>query len=74
MVSTFLGAADFQPDDRPIIESAMGLWATLLSGSKETSQAVALESGFLALGLLKCRDAKVRECFKNTLASICKDH
>jgi len=52
VVSTFLGAADFQPDDRPIIESAMGLWATLLSGSKETSQAVALESGFLALGLL----------------------
>jgi len=68
VAKTFLGTtADFRVEDRPIIESAMNLWSSLVS-----ENLAQLDFDFITRGLLTCKDSKVRECFQTSLVQVVK--
>lgn len=49
----------------------MSLWSALLSNSKSEIP-MTIDPSFLKIGLLKCTDTKVRECFSKTFKAISK--
>lgn len=76
VVDLFLSGDDIKAAERFIIDSAMSLWATLISDpNKEADKKdgkTVLSPEFLVKGLIKSKDIKVRECFRDTFKQICE--
>ena len=75
VVDLFLSGDDIKAAERFIIDSAMSLWATLISdpnkeADKKDGKSV-LSPEFLVKGLIKSKDIKVRECFRDSFRQIC---
>ena len=76
VATLFLRGEEIKADDRLIVESAMSLWATLLSDPSKAldqrDQRSLLSAEFVTEGLISCKDTKVRECFRNSFKQICQ--
>ena len=76
VATLFLRGEEIKADDRLIVESAMSLWATLLSDPSkaldEKDQESLLSAEFVTEGLMSCKELKVRECFRNSFKQICQ--
>ena len=71
VVNMLLGAAgELSYEDRPVAESAMGLWSTLVSVPKGDEESASIDPDFVIAGILKCKDVSVRETFMSTLSQV----
>jgi hypothetical protein len=73
VVGIFIKNKTFDIKDRPIVESAMGLWEAIHSDADE-STAVPIEKEMLRRGLIECPEKKVRECFRDSISRIGKNN
>ena len=70
VATLFIGQPEIKLTDRYIIESALNLWQTTVFNSGIFT----LDTKFLALGILKTKDLKVRETFRDTFKQICNKY